>query len=135
MLIMRKMYSEDQIKEICKNKNVLTCSSKSITYTSEFKIRSVKMYIEDAMSPSQIYTSSGFNPSILTKKKFSDRLIAWRKIYQEYGEDGLRGDERGRKATGKPKKIIFKTPEEEIEYLKLRIAYKDKENDFFSKNV
>jgi hypothetical protein len=49
------MYSEEQIKEISKNKNIKKCSSKSITYKNEFKIWCINKYYKEHYSPTMIF--------------------------------------------------------------------------------
>ena len=125
------MFTKDQIKEILNNKNVNKCSHKSITFKNEFKVLAVKQYYEKGYSPKMIFEKAGFNIEILGIERAKDSLLRWRKIYKERGEKGLMNDTRG--SSGKRPILNFKNNKEEKEYLKAKIAYLEKENDFLAK--
>lgn len=125
------MFTQEQMNELQKNKNVVKCSSKSITYSKDFKLLAIKRYYEDGHSPRMIFEEAGFDIDIVSKKRAEDGLLRWRRIYNEKGKKELikenRGSQRGRL------KVKFKSKEEEIKYLKTKIAYIEAENDFLAK--
>ena len=125
------MYTKEQIQIIQKNKNVIKCSSTSITYTKEFKLRAVQLYFETGYGPSMIFTEAGFDLDVIGRKKPKACLSRWRKKYKERGEQGLVYGDRSN--SGRKKKLKFATKDEEIEYLKTKIEYMDAENDFLAK--
>jgi transposase len=125
------MFKQDQIKELLNNSNVEKCSSKSITYTKKFKLKAVKQYYDDGYSPNMIFEKAGFNVKALGKYRIKDCLSRWKRIYNNKGKKGLINENRG-KGGGRPK-VRFKSKDEEIEYLKTKIAYMDVENDFLAK--
>ena len=126
------MFNSEQIKEILKNKNVVSCSSKSITFNSDFKLRAVRKYYNDGYSPKMIFKEAGLNLDVIDKEKAKQCLTRWRKIYNRKGEKGLMKENRGGLGGRKPKKE-FKNKDEEIKYLRAKIAYIDAENDFLAK--
>jgi len=126
------MLTQEQINELLKNKNVCKCSSKSITYSKEFKLGAVKKYFEEGLSPNEIFRDEGFNLNIIGRDKPKECLRRWRKNYNARGKSGLLKDNRG-SSGGRRKKLEFKNKEEEIEYLKTKIRYLDAENDFLAK--
>ncbi len=47
----KRIYLLEQLKALRGNSNVAKCSSKSITYSKEFKLKAVKAYYEEGQSP------------------------------------------------------------------------------------
>lgn len=105
---------------------------KQIKYSEEFKIKAVKQY-EDGLTPKTIFVLNGFDMSTITKNIPKHCLSRWNKIYKEYGEQGLREENRGKKSIGRPKIPKFKNEKERIDYLELQVAYLKAENDFLIK--
>jgi len=126
------MFNPEQIKELLNNKNVVSCSSKSITFSGDFKLRSVKRYYNDGYSPSMIFEEEGFNLTTMGKDRSKHCLTRWRRIYNEKGEKGLMEESRGGLGGRKPK-IEFKNDKEKIKYLEAKISYMDAENHFLAK--
>jgi len=124
------MFTKDEIKEISKNKNVKKCSSKSITFKKDFKVLAIKQYYEKGYSPKIIFEEAGFNIKIIGMERAKDALLRWRKIYKEKGKEGLLN--KTRKDYTKKSLLEFKDDKEK-EYLKAKIAYLEKENDFLAK--
>ena len=125
------MFTKEQVNELLKNKNVSKCSSKAITYNKEFKLRAVKKYYKHGYSPGMIFKEAGFDLEAITRNRADQCLKRWRKIYGNKGERELMKESRG--GPGRRKKLEFKTKDEEIEYLKTKIAYMNAENDFLAK--
>lgn len=127
----RNYLSEEEIIELKKNKYVKTISSKNISYTDEFKI----LFIEESnkgKGPTRIFIENGFNPYVLGHyriKNFSNRM----KNKEKNNE--LLTDNRGKKATGRPKRIkkIILSKDEEIEALKHENSMLKAENDLLKK--
>ena len=126
------MFNPEQIKELLNNKNVVSCSSKSITFSGDFKLRSVKRYYNDGYSPSMIFEEAGFDLSAMGKNRPKECLKVWKRIYNNKGEEGLKEENRGKSGGRKPK-MEFKSDKEKIRYLEAKIAYVDAENDFLAK--
>ena len=57
----KRIFNEDQIRELLANPNVSRCSDKSITYSKTFKVLAVKKYYEGGYSPNVIFKEAGFN--------------------------------------------------------------------------
>lgn len=130
------MYTQEEIKEILKNKNVLKCSEKSIGYAPEFKIWAVKKYYEEGCSPKRIFEEGEFDLNIIGRRKAKECIERWRRTYNKKGEIGLLKDHRhGSGKGGRPakKEMKFKNDKEKIRYLEAKIAYMDAENDFLAK--
>jgi transposase-like protein len=126
------MFNENQVNELLKNKNVLRCSAKSITYSHEFKLMALRRYSEEGVGPNQIFEEAGFSHEWLGKYRAGNCLNKWRNKYRTEGQESLLKENRG--APGKRKK--WTTPKNEkkkIEYLETKIAYLEAENDFLAK--
>ena len=59
--------------------------------------------------------------------KYVNRVIKWERIYLEEGEVGFMTERRGRKSTGRPKKALSKSVEEDLiaenQRLRMEIEY------------
>ena len=87
-------------------------------YTPEFKKQVVEAVIQDGLSyqeAARIYEVQGH-----------DRIQSWERIYLEEGPEGLALERRGRKSTGRPKKLPSKVEEDllaEVQRLRAENAY------------
>ncbi|PIR96090.1 MAG: hypothetical protein COT92_02910 [Candidatus Doudnabacteria bacterium CG10_big_fil_rev_8_21_14_0_10_42_18] len=122
----RVIYSAEQIKALLINPNVAKCSSKSVSYRKEFKVRVVKEYYEQGFGPNAIFQKAGFDLNIIGRDKPKNCLKLWRKIYKAKGEQGLNTESRGRNGGRRPKD----KESADIEYLQTKIAYLEAENIF-----
>jgi transposase len=126
------MFNQEQVNELLKNKNVLRCSTKSITYSQEFKMKALMKHSEEGMGPNQIFEEAGFLRAWLGKYRAGNCLKKWRNKYKTEGQEALLKENRG--APGKRKKWTTpKNEKERIEYLETKIAYLEAENDFLAK--
>ncbi len=128
----RRKFNEGEIVELSRNVNVIKCSEKAITYSTDFKKLAVKKYLEDGMSPSEIFIEAGFEKFCLDKSVPKDRLKLWRKIYELKGGDGLSVERRGRCSIGRPKTKGI-TEADRIKRLEMEVLYLKAENAFLAK--
>lgn len=126
----KRKFTEPQIAELSKNKNVSVCSEKSITYDKKFKVWAVKQYLS-GRSTMAIFEEAGFDLTLIGKKTAKDNLASWRKICNFRGADRLSIETRGR-CGGRPKKNGL-TDAEKIKRMEVEIAYLKAENDFLAK--
>ena len=125
----RTYFTEEQQSELQKNPYIQNVSSKSITYTKEFKEKFEEEYRAGKL-PSQILADMGIDHHILGKKR-KDSLVARMKLYELRPE----GCEDTRKNNpGRPSTKEF-TNAEKIERLEQKIAYLNQENEFLKKNI
>jgi transposase len=129
----KRIFSEDQIRELLANPNVSRCSDKSITYNKTFKVLAVKKYYEGGYSSRMIFKEAGFNIAMIGKDVPNQCLKRWKKIYRSKGEDKLRVETRGRRYKGGRPKMKGLTDAEKIKRMEIEIAYLKAENDFFMK--
>jgi len=127
----KRIFSEVEIKILEKNDNVLKVSSKSITYSKDFKLFAVKEYLS-GKAPSQIFLEAGFNLDMVGEQQPKRCLSRWRNTYNKYGDEGLLRDNRGKCATGRTK-IQELTETKKLEKAQARIKYLEAELDFIKK--
>jgi transposase len=119
------IYSAEQLQALRNNPNVAKCSSKSITYSKDFKIKAVKAYYETGQGPNTIFLEAGFDLSVIGRHKPKSCLRLWRKIYKTKGKESLNTENRGRSRWKKPR-----GDDSDLEYLQTKIAYLEAENNF-----
>ena len=87
-------------------------------YTAEFKQKVVEAVVKDGLSykeAARLYEVQGHS-----------RIQSWERIYLEEGPEGLAVERRGRKSTGRPKKLLSKVEEDllaEVQRLRAENAY------------
>lgn len=118
-------YSAEQVKALSANLNVKKCSSKSITYSKDFKLSAIKAFYE-GQSANAIFKLAGLDPAVVGKWKPRACLKLWKRIYKTYGEDGFAKENRGRSGGRRPKD----KPSADVEYLQAKVAYLEAENNF-----
>lgn len=84
----KKLFTNEEIKLLSKNKYIKNITIKGITYTEEFK----KIFITENSNgklPRQIFEECGFDIDILGMNRIHSAGKRWRKSYQENGIIGL----------------------------------------------
>ena len=97
---------------------------KNKKYSAEFKI----FVIMDMRANNLGYRETARKYNIAANdSQGKDRLKVWERIYLEEGADGLMTERRGRKSTGRPKKLLDKSVEEDLiaenQRLRMEIEY------------
>jgi transposase-like protein len=127
----KRRFTEAQIAELSKNKNVSRCSDKSITYSKEFKVRAVKQYYENCLSPRMIFKEAGFDLALIGSNIPDQCFCRWKRVYNFRGVERLSTETRG-KGGGRPKTKGL-TDADRIKRLEVENAYLKAENDFLAK--
>ncbi|MCQ9933970.1 IS3 family transposase, partial [Staphylococcus aureus] len=122
----KRLFTEDEIADLKLNKFVQNVTPKAITYKEEFREHFVEEY-ENGKLPSEIFREAGFNTKILGKRisNFRDRVLTMKNR-----PEGLR-DTRKEKS-GRPR-LTEMTPEEEIQYLKHKVALQNQQIEALKK--
>ena len=103
---MKKLTKQQRI-DFEKNSSVLKTTASHVVFTSEFKLKAVKL-CDEGMSPREFFASHGLDFNFLNEGYFRSNIKRWRAVYRRKKEDGFSTKRRGRKATGRPKKISIK---------------------------
>lgn len=115
-------FSESDRKLLESNPVVAKVTDSNVSYKFQFKIKAVKENLR-GLSPKEIFLKAGIDLGLFNPDYAKKTIQRWRKIYDDSGEEGLRSDGRGSKATGRPKKIKFKNLEEENAYLRAEVEF------------
>lgn len=125
----KRIFAEEEIRQLLANASVQTCTKKSITYTQSFKEAAVKLY-EQGLTPYEIFIQTGLDMNMISKDQPKECLRRWRRIIKRKGAGGLK-ETRGQK--GGRSKTEYYSDKEKIEYLETKVAYLEAENDFLAK--
>ena len=125
------IFNMTQINQFEENPNVASVLEHSIQYTTEFKVRAVRENMEGNGSQ-QIFTETGFDLTLIGKRKAHSTLIRWRQTFRKDGEEGLRNDKRG-KALGGGRPKTDESMERRLAKAEARIKYLTAENELLKK--
>lgn len=78
------LFTEEDIENLKKNKNVARISKKSITYIFEFKRLFIDEYISGKL-PRDIFTENGFDTAMIGIKKVEQSSDRWKETYDKAG--------------------------------------------------
>ena len=123
----KKMFSQEEIRDLQANPYVEKVGKKSITYTQEFREFFVSEYQKGKL-PTQILRTAGFNTSVLGRERIHSICTRFRKMEQR--PEGLADTRKGNSGRPSTKDL---TQEEEIKRLKNKIKYLEQENEFLKK--
>ncbi len=125
----KRLLTSEQVADLLKNPNVVKCSDKRISYSSDFKILAVKQYQEEGLPVKYIFEKAGFDLSVIGKDTPKWCLKDWRKEAKRKGSDKI--------GTKKPSNAGLRTKgmtdAEKIIRLEATVAYLKAENDFLVK--
>lgn len=95
-------FSPQQRSKLLANRNVKNVNDKTISFTSEFKIKAVNQYLSGSAAD-DIFTESGIPLDYFKAGYARYCLKKWVKKFKNEGEDSLRVDARGKASLGRPK--------------------------------
>lgn len=126
----KRIFTPKQIEELLRNVNVVTCSVKSITYHSDFKVAAIKKY-QEGLPPREIFKQAAFDIDLIGHETPEACLKRWRNVSIRKGIQALSIETRG-KDGGRPK-TTWSTEKEKLKYLETQVAYLKAENAFLAK--
>jgi len=130
--MIKKIFSKEEVQYLLENVNVTKCSAKSITYSKNFKLTAINQYVEQGLSPREIFRQAGFKLEVIGKDKADDCLRRWRTTFRNKGAEGLT-ETRGKGQGGGRPKTRELTDADKIKRLETEVAYLKAENDFLAK--
>ena len=125
----KKLFTEKEIKMLSKNKNTSKVSTKTITYSLEFKEKFVEEYVKGKL-PRIIFEENGFDVEIIGIKRVEQSAQRWKKSYNEKGLLGLKDSRK--EYSGRPKSREL-TDSEKMEKMGAKIRLLEIENEFLKK--
>ncbi|WP_425547709.1 IS3 family transposase [Asaccharospora irregularis] len=123
------LFTEQQIHKLSKNKNVLRVSSKSITYSGEFK----KLFISEILKgklPRIIFEENGFDVEVMGMSRIEQAADRWKKSYKNNGISGLKDARKQNSALPSKRKL---SDQDKLSKLEARIKFLEAENEFLKK--
>jgi len=125
----KTIFTEEQQDQLRKNKYVEKVSSKSITYTDEFKGHAIAESESGKLS-TEIFRESGFDINVIGSKRAIGSLDRWKRTYKQHGELGLRDTRKINSGRTLERALA---PEEIIARQEAKIAYLEMELDIQKK--
>ena len=127
---MRTIFSSEQISQLRKNSCVWRVSERSISYTYEFKKRTLDLYAQ-GIRPDDIWRQADFDISIWKKNYCKYTLKDWRRLVRKGGLESLTRPS-GVQADGGHRRSL--SPEaDRVRRLELQVRYLEVENSFLAK--
>lgn len=128
--MVNKVYTKEQKKLLLKNKNVEKCGIGVITYMRDFKVKAVKQYNEEYITPKEIFVQAGFDIEMIGKNKPKNCLERWNKIFRKKGLNRLLEPKAN---GGGPRRVKNLSEKDKVKRLKLEIEYLKEKNYFLVK--
>jgi len=123
------IFNEEEIKVLSQNKYVKKVSSKSITYTDEFKRIFICEYEKEKPSR-EIFETYGFDVNVLGIERVKSAGKRWRKAYRNNGVLGLKDTRKENSGRLREKELSL---EEKYERLKAQNNLLKAENELLKK--
>lgn len=123
------LFTESQVHKLSKNKNVLRVSSKSITYSDEFK----KLFISENLKgklPRIIFEENGFDVEVIGMSRIEQAADRWKKSYKNNGISGLKDTRKQNSGLPSKRKL---SDQDKLSKLEARIKFLEAENEFLKK--
>lgn len=127
--VSKKLFTDEEIKLLSNNKYVKNITTKSITYTDEFKMLFIAEYSQGKL-PTVIFMDAEFDADIIGIHRIWSASKRWRATYNTSGELGL-NDSR-KLNSGRPLKREL-TIEEILAKKDAEIAYWKSESELLKK--
>lgn len=124
----RKLFTKDEISILSENQYVSRVTKSNISYTTQFKKDFYNLLLSGT-GPTQAIVQLGFDPKVLGARRIEAISYSVRKFAKR--PEGF--DRKKGKHVGRPKKLTFDSPEEEIKYLKDQLEYQKLEIEFLKK--
>ena len=123
------LFTDAQVKKLCKNKWIKNITNKSITYTDDFKYKLVKECEDYKKFPQDVFKECGIDPEIVGERRYSNAAKRWRRQLKNTGE--IKDTRKG--ASGRPLEHEL-SDKEKLERAEARIKLLEAENELLKKN-
>lgn len=123
------IFSDNEVKNLIKNKYVKNVTNKAITYTDEFKEKLVFETENYKKFPRQVFEECGFNIEIIGKARIEKAAYRWRKQFKELGQ--LKDTRKGK--SGRPLEREL-SDAEKLKRAEAKIHLLEAENELLKKN-
>ena len=123
------IFSDNEVKNLRKNKYVKNVTNKAITYTDEFKEKLVLETENHKKFPRQVFEECGFNIEIIGKARIEKAAYRWRKQFKKLGQ--LKDTRKGK--SGRPLEREL-SDAEKLKRAEAKIHLLEAENELLKKN-
>jgi len=127
----KRIFTQEQIEKLSKNKNVDRCSERSIAYGKKFKMNAITQH-EQGLTSNEIWRQAGFDLDLIGRDQPKECLKRWNRIYRTKGEEWLLCENRGQLG-GRSKSLKNLSATDKIKRLEAEAAYLKEENRFLAK--
>lgn len=127
-----RTFSPEAREKLSQNKHVLRIGEAAITYSPAFKVEAVRANLVEGKLPQLIFLEAGFDLDLIGHETPKHCLKKWRAVFKQRGEQGLRNDQRGKGATGRPSEREL-TVEEKLRRAEAQVRYLKQENELLKK--
>lgn len=127
-----RVWGPEARARISQNKNVLRVGATQITYSPDFKVEAVRANLVEGKPPHLIFVDAGFDLDLIGRETPTGCLKRWRAVFKQYGEQGLRNDQRGKGSTGRPLEREL-TVEDKLRRAEARVKFLERENELLKK--
>lgn len=130
----KRIFTTEEQALLRQSPHVATCSDRSVAFTATFKQDAVRAYREAGTGPTDIFLAAGIPLTLIGYKAPKACLHRWIAKGAALCEPDGRGKhgKTGRRPA-EHSDMSKMTLKEQNDYLRLRIAYTDAENDFLAK--
>lgn len=123
----KKYFTDEQVMELKLNSNIANVTNKAITYTEKFR-ENFYEELSNGKGPTQIFRENGFDTKVIGQKRISNftERVKKQALRPERFSD-TRSRNSGRKQSQE------RTLEEEIAYLKHKVAFQNQQIEALKK--
>lgn len=125
----KRIFSSGEQEQLRTNPNILRVSTRSITYTTQFKERAVTEY-ENGSTSTEIFNTAGLDRTLVGTDHPTECIQRWRKTVRRAGIAGL-VEARGKSSAGR-KKRPHHTETDRLKWLEAEVKYLKAENAFLA---
>ncbi len=125
----KRIFTDEQVKELSHNPYVKNVSSKAITYSDEFKVHFLAEW-EKGKPSLQIFEEAGLPLEVLGERRIHNAATRWKKVYRDKGIIGLKDQRKG--ASGR-RSLTELSTEEQLRRAKQENALLREENELLKK--
>lgn len=119
---MKRVLTEENLKELSRNKNVSRCSVKSICFTEKFKRSAIRRYEKEKITAIEIFEDAGFDLNIIGVTRPNKLMNQWRSAVKNKNKNNINTIEKEEVKTLRSSK--------QVKMLKATIKYLEAENCF-----
>lgn len=128
----KKMYTDEQVRELKENKYIRNCSNIYLSFTNEAKVKAIALW-NSGLNSNEVFRALELPEYIIKSKIPTKSMVRWRRIVLEKWINVLSLSQKWWKKGAKTNKcdtdIKKLTKDQRINYLETKIAYLEQANN------